>query len=46
MLTRSSEWIFNPMRYTDLLIRINDLYFMRVVYYTFIIVINTPSVPG
>ena len=45
MLTRSSEWIFNPLRYTGLCIRIYDLYLFGVLYFTYI-GISTPSVPG
>ena len=42
MLTRSSEWIFNPIRYTGLYIRIHDLYLLGFVYFRYI-GISTPS---
>ena len=44
MLTRSSEWIFNPMHYTGFYIRIYDLYKLGVVYFT-CIEIRSPSFP-
>ena len=44
MLTHSSVWIFNQMRYNGLYKRIYDLYLLGVVYFT-CIRISIPIVP-
>ena len=44
MLTHSSVWIFNQMRYNGLHKRIYDLYLFGVAYFKFI-GIRTPIVP-
>ena len=45
MLTRSSGWIFNQMRFNGLYQRIYDLYLLGVMYFARI-GIKIPSVPN